>query len=242
MNLFSSMLNSKAARLFVVGALAAFGGISPTTPAHAATNYNVSVDCMAGSYSYPVISNLEVGDTITVSQTNDGGVGCYYSQVILSGGQWLNMSGTGTSTAIFTVVGPLDSSLDKIIFWKGLGSGYGATWIWMATKPTDPSVTMNTVTGGTATASATSVVSGGSVTLTATADAGYKFVSWSCDGGTLSSSTSNPATLSNITANVSCTPSFEVVTAKNYGQSDKTASPGDRSRTDIGGSPKGSKK
>lgn len=74
------------------------------------------------------------------------------------------------------------------------------------------SVTINSATGGSANTSDATVTSGGSVTLTATASTGYVFSSWNCTGGgTLSSSTTNPATLSNITADASCTPVFSVV-------------------------------
>lgn len=70
-------------------------------------------------------------------------------------------------------------------------------------------VTVNAATGGSATSADGSVSSGGSTTLTATASSGYTFTSWSCTGGgTLSSSTDNPATLSNITADATCTPVF----------------------------------
>lgn len=69
-------------------------------------------------------------------------------------------------------------------------------------------VTVTAGTGGTASASSTSVVSGGSVTLSAVPDAGYAFSSWTCSQGTLSAADANPATLSNITANASCTASF----------------------------------
>jgi hypothetical protein len=72
-------------------------------------------------------------------------------------------------------------------------------------------VTVNTAANGTASASPASVESGESSTLTATPDSGYVFGSWSCTGGgTLGSSTANPATLSNITADATCTPSFAV--------------------------------
>jgi uncharacterized repeat protein (TIGR02543 family) len=70
-------------------------------------------------------------------------------------------------------------------------------------------ITINSATGGSGSSSAATVSSGGSVTLTATASSGYTFSGWSCTGGgTLSSTTANPATLSNITSNATCTPSF----------------------------------
>lgn len=63
---------------------------------------------------------------------------------------------------------------------------------------------------GNASASPARVLSGNSSVLLASADDGYQFVSWSCtDGATLDSPTENPATLSNITADVTCTPTFE---------------------------------
>lgn len=71
------------------------------------------------------------------------------------------------------------------------------------------SVTINSSTGGSGSTSAASVTSGGSVTLTATPASGYTFTSWTCTGGgTLSNTTDNPATLSGITANATCTPNF----------------------------------
>ena len=70
-------------------------------------------------------------------------------------------------------------------------------------------ITINSATGGSGSSSAATVSSGGSVTLTATASSGYTFSNWSCTGGgTLSSTSANPATLSNITSNATCTPSF----------------------------------
>jgi hypothetical protein len=69
-------------------------------------------------------------------------------------------------------------------------------------------VTFTTVMGGSASASPSTVQSGDSSTLTATADSGYTFTSWSCTVGTLSSTTSNPTTLSSITADSICTPTF----------------------------------
>jgi outer membrane protein OmpA-like peptidoglycan-associated protein len=71
------------------------------------------------------------------------------------------------------------------------------------------SITVNAGTGGTASSSAATVTSGGNVTLTATPSSGYSFSSWTCSGGgTLSSSTTNPATLSGIAANATCTANF----------------------------------
>ena len=69
-------------------------------------------------------------------------------------------------------------------------------------------INIATVTGGSGSSSAATVSSGGSVTLTATAASGYKFVSWSCDVGTLSNSAVSNPTLSNINGNATCTPSF----------------------------------
>jgi uncharacterized repeat protein (TIGR02543 family) len=81
-------------------------------------------------------------------------------------------------------------------------------------------ITINSATGGSGSSSAATVSSGGTVTLTATASTGYTFSGWSCTGGgTLSSTTANPATLSNITSNASCTPTFtqNVTTNNNSG-------------------------
>ena len=73
-------------------------------------------------------------------------------------------------------------------------------------------ITINSATGGSANTSDATVTSGGSATLTATPSTGYVFSSWNCTGGgTLSTSTTNPATLSNITADATCTPVFSVV-------------------------------
>ena len=81
-------------------------------------------------------------------------------------------------------------------------------------------ITINSATGGSGSSSAATVSSGGSVTLTATASSGYTFSGWNCTGGgSLSSTTTNPATLSNITSNASCTPTFtqNVTTNNNSG-------------------------
>ena len=68
---------------------------------------------------------------------------------------------------------------------------------------------VNPSSGGSAITSLATVSAGGSATLTATASTGYVFSSWSCSGGgTLSSSTTNPATLSGINSNATCSPEF----------------------------------
>lgn len=78
------------------------------------------------------------------------------------------------------------------------------------------SVSVSSLGNGTASPSSTSVSSGGSSTLTAVPDSGYQFSSWNCTGGgTLSSTTTNPATLSNITAAATCTASFVVISSFN---------------------------
>ena len=66
--------------------------------------------------------------------------------------------------------------------------------------------------GGTSSATVTSgITSGGSSVLTATPATGYTFTSWSCTGGSMSGSTNNPMTLSNITGDVTCTPTFTAI-------------------------------
>jgi hypothetical protein len=69
-------------------------------------------------------------------------------------------------------------------------------------------ITVTAGTGGSATSSPTFVDANGSTTLAAEAVEGQSFVSWSCTGGTLSSTTANPTTLSNITADTTCTARF----------------------------------
>lgn len=65
--------------------------------------------------------------------------------------------------------------------------------------------------GSNAVVSGASIAEGATVTLTATPDNGYKFVSWSDgdDNSTLSSTTSNPTTFTMGTADVTVTASFE---------------------------------
>ena len=75
------------------------------------------------------------------------------------------------------------------------------------------SLTLNDpATGGTSSATVTlGISSGGSSVLTATPATGYTFTSWSCTGGSMSGSTNNPMTLSNITGDVTCTPTFTAI-------------------------------
>ena len=77
-------------------------------------------------------------------------------------------------------------------------------------------VTVGTATGGTATSSPRAVAAGGSVTLSAESSTGYSFSGWTCTVGTLSSSVANPATLSNITADTTCTPAFTANSGSSY--------------------------
>jgi len=111
--------------------------------------------------------------------------------------------------------------------------------------PDTPSytITIGDSANGSAAAAPSTVASGGTSTLTATANTGYVFASWTCTGGVLSSAAANPATLSSITSNVTCTPAFQAASdSKNFGHSGKSADPKDRNRTDVGGAPSGPKK
>lgn len=78
--------------------------------------------------------------------------------------------------------------------------------------PTSASVTFGSSPNGTATAATSPVTIGGSTTITATPSTGYEFTSWSCTGGSLSSTTANPATLSSISSDTVCTPTFTAIT------------------------------
>lgn len=70
------------------------------------------------------------------------------------------------------------------------------------------SVTIGATTGGSGTAAPTPILGDVPVTLTATADAGYSFSRWECTSGSLSDPTANPATLSGLTEDTTCTPIF----------------------------------
>ncbi|MEO0023706.1 MAG: hypothetical protein RL196_147 [Actinomycetota bacterium] len=78
------------------------------------------------------------------------------------------------------------------------------------TSAIDPTflVTVDQTAGGSASASVGEVTSSQSTTLTAVPASGFVFGSWSCTGGSLSSSTANPATLSNVSANATCSAIF----------------------------------
>lgn len=236
-------ISSKSGWLGFVSLMGGLFLVAGADPVQAATDHPVTVNC-TGAFTVINLTGLAIGDTITVTQTNEltSGAGCYYSQSHVTGNNDFTVSGAGTSTTILTVTGPQDGVNDRINFWYGLGSGYGRTEIYVATAPTNANVTINQVTGGTASASPTSIAFGGSTTLTAVADSGFRFVSWSCTGGSLGSASTSVTTLSNLQADVTCTPSFEI-NFKNYGKSDKTNVPEDRSRTEVSGSsPAGPKK
>lgn len=150
-----------------------------------------------------------------------GGGGAWSSPGVTGGvgGQGGGGSGGGPTSGSLPTAGQANSG------GGGGGSGYpagalsegaagGSGIVIVRSRPavTSFAVSAASAGNGSAAASPTSVSSGGSATLTATANTGYAFSSWSCmGGGSLSASTDNPATLSNITADASCTASFSKV-------------------------------
>ncbi|NBO08142.1 MAG: hypothetical protein EBV30_02095, partial [Actinobacteria bacterium] len=90
------------------------------------------------------------------------------------------------------------------------GTRYSGAVLTFVTLP-PYTITVNAGTGGTAGSSASSFLSGGSANLTATPSLGYNFTSWSCSGATVTTTTSNPATLSSPTGNVICTANFSPI-------------------------------
>ncbi len=87
-----------------------------------------------------------------------------------------------------------------------------------------PSYTMtaavDNASHGTASVSSASVLEGGSVTFTATKNAGYKFVNWTNTVGGSVASTSNPYTIASVTGDVSLTANFTDAYSINYSVSD----------------------
>lgn len=64
--------------------------------------------------------------------------------------------------------------------------------------------------GGAASASSTTVVEGGSVTLTATPADGYVFESWTIEGASPDDLTANPLTIASVSADITATANFAV--------------------------------
>ncbi|MFM9096521.1 MAG: beta strand repeat-containing protein, partial [Actinomycetes bacterium] len=86
--------------------------------------------------------------------------------------------------------------------------------VWSA-SPTY-TATLVSATGGTATQSATTLISGSTLEIVATASSGYTFSSWSCTMNSVTT-TYNTSTVSfTVTANVTCTPTF-TINSYNFG-------------------------
>ena len=101
-----------------------------------------------------------------------------------------------------------------------LGGGGGGD------EPTSYTVTAssNNVSYGTASAGDSSLETGETTTITATPKSGYRFVSWAVSGtgSTLSSTTTNPTTLTMGSANTTVTATFEAIPTSLTPQSSKT--------------------
>jgi len=109
---------------------------------------------------------------------------------------WNDGSTTYAAGVTYPSTGSVSGNVTLSAVWTGITSA----------------ISIATVTGGSGTASPTSVTYPATTSLTATAATGYTFTSWSCTNGTLANSASASTTLSNITAASTCTPTFTINT------------------------------
>ena len=114
----------------------------------------------------------------------------------------------------------LTSSTTYIAYIYGTDASNNSDWYEFALKAPSAPAKAYTVTAatnnsnyGTAAAAASSLDAGETTTITATPETGYKFVSWAVEGtgATLSSTTTNPTTLTMGTANATVTATFSAI-------------------------------
>lgn len=135
------------------------------------------------------------------------------SQTSLWEGSAASVTFTNKTSNTFQVVGL------SITYGASSGGGGGD-------EPTSYTVTAssNNVSYGTASAGDSSLETGETTTITATPKSGYRFVSWAVSGtgSTLSSTTTNPTTLTMGSANTTVTATFEAIPTSLTPQSSKT--------------------
>ena len=121
-----------------------------------------------------------------------------------------NLNGTKQDIEITTSL-----NAEHKYYINGQRSVYAVIWTPSATPAKDYTVTAasNNTSYGTAATSASSLDEGETATITATPKTGYEFTSWAVEGkgSTLSSTTTNPTTLTMGTANATVTATFSAI-------------------------------
>jgi hypothetical protein len=199
---------------------AAFAGVSVSK---VGTTVTVTLDCSLPYH--PLMENYRIdlnpGDTVVLTSLNPigGAGGCDSLYVSTPPVKFSSHPSNGVSSLVgdVTFVSKGDASLGYqnddglfVSYFNGsLDTGQHFDFYFVEPEVSSFSVTVQSGGNGSASAADTTVDSGGSTTLTAVADDGYSFDYWSCTGGgTLDSMAANPATLSNISADASCTANF----------------------------------
>ena len=154
---------------------------------------------------YPVWTRLTY--TITASAGTGGSISSSGNSTINYGGSksYTITANTGYSISTVTVDSVSQGNISSYSFTNVQADHTIAATFSALTF----SISFNTATGGSASASPSSGIAyNGSVNLTASPSTGYTFSSWSCSAGSVGSSTSSTTTLSGIVTDITCTPSF----------------------------------
>ncbi|MBR0499006.1 MAG: chitobiase/beta-hexosaminidase C-terminal domain-containing protein [Paludibacteraceae bacterium] len=159
-------------------------------------------------------SSVEVGSNTTLTVNNTG---AGYGAVTWSSAA-TDKATVGSSTGVVT--GVSEAALVTITATQAAGTVYCGSSATHDIEVEASSCTQYTVTAasnnntyGTASAEAASLCEDGTTTITATPASGYRFVSWAVSGtgSSLSSTSTNPTTLTMGTANTTVTATFEAI-------------------------------
>jgi hypothetical protein len=176
----------------------------------------VNVD--AGDYTVQLYKDgSESGSAVPVTRDNGANTTHVFTSAI---------TGAGSGTYTFGVV----TKGDNALILDSPESAHSSGYLYTAT-PTTFAITANQPeTGGSFTVKAggtdvTEAEVETTITLTATADFGYRFKEWTVTGATLSSNTANPVTFSMPSAAVTVTAVFEQVYTVTFNVGDATGGP-----------------
>lgn len=150
---------------------------------YVSTLYQVNVTSGDGGTATSSKSKFKVGDSITLAATNSQGYAFSKWQSSADGVSYTDISGATNAEYTVTLIEEKDYYF-KAVFVQVF------------------SVNVTSEGNGSVSASASTVIAGGSVILTATADSGYTFYKWS------DSDSSNPRTITNIQNNISLSATF----------------------------------
>ena len=160
-------------------------------------NVNINAGSSGGSFTITGPADFNSGNPLAGQTSN-------FSQAVP----------TGHYTISFAQVGGYLASLSSTSFTINTGDATGtlsegATETVSATYIRQYSVYVNSSIGGSTDKDGNNLVlTGGSITITATPDAGYSFLGWSGDA----SGTANPLTINNVSSDLSITPAFDQMT------------------------------